>query len=72
MCSSDLQDSELKEKPDYIKLTDAYLGGQSYRELISIYQTAPVRLNQKINIVTMLKDLENEKVRKPTNRPDRD
>ena len=31
-----------------------------------------IRLNQKINIVTMLKDLENEKVRKPTNRPDRD
>ena len=33
-----------------------------------------IRLNQKINIVTMLKDLENEKIQnhKPTNRPDRD
>jgi hypothetical protein len=31
-----------------------------------------IRLNQKINIVTMLKDLENEKVHKPTDRPDRD
>ena len=31
-----------------------------------------IRLNQKINIVTMLKDLENEKVRKPTDRPPRD
>lgn len=33
-----------------------------------------IRLNQKINIVTMLKDLENEKIHshKPTNRPDRD
>jgi hypothetical protein len=27
-----------------------------------------IRLNQKINIVTMLKDLENEKVHKPTKR----
>jgi hypothetical protein len=33
-----------------------------------------IRLNQKINIVTMLKDLEHEKInsKKPTNRPDRD
>lgn len=33
-----------------------------------------IRLNQKINIVTMLKELENEKIQnhKPTNRPDRD
>lgn len=33
-----------------------------------------IRLNQKINIVTMLKDLENDKIHshKPTNRPDRD
>ncbi len=31
-----------------------------------------IRLNQKINIVTMLKDLENEKIHKPTDRPDWD
>ena len=31
-----------------------------------------IRLNQKINIVTMLKDLEHEKLHKPTDRPDRD
>jgi hypothetical protein len=31
-----------------------------------------IRLNQKINIVTMLKDLEHEKLHKPTDLPDRD
>jgi len=33
-----------------------------------------IRLNQKINIVTALKDLENEKLKgnKPTNHPDRE
>ena len=31
-----------------------------------------IRLNQKINIVTMLKDFENEKLHNHTNHPDRD
>ena len=34
--------------PDFGALTEAYLGGLSYRDLRSIYPNSPSRINQKI------------------------
>ena len=37
-----------KKIPDIGVLTEAYLGGYSYRDLCSIYHSSPIRINQKI------------------------
>lgn len=37
-----------KHEPDIGALTEAYLSGNSYRELCSVYRTSPIRINQKI------------------------
>jgi hypothetical protein len=37
-----------KQNPDIGALTEAYLSGYSYRDLHSIYQSSPIRINQKI------------------------
>lgn len=37
-----------KKVPDFGALTEAYLGGYSYRDLRSIYPNSPTRINQKV------------------------
>ncbi len=43
-----VQNKSQKQTPDIGTLTEAYLKGYSYRDLRSIYQSSPIRINQKI------------------------
>ncbi len=35
-------------RPDLADITEAYLNGRTYRDLVSIYHSSPLRINQKI------------------------